>query len=87
MLIAINLIKLDIDINAAATYVIAAALNTFFAPFTSFPYNILLFSNIFIALDEALNSTGNVINWYTTAAVKNTIPKVVNAGILKSNPA
>ena len=63
MLIAISLINCEIDINAAATYVIAAAVNTFFAPLTSLPYNIFLLSNIFKALLDALNSTGNVINW------------------------
>ena len=45
---------------APATYVIAAAFKTFFAPSTSSSYKRFPVSNIFIALLLALNSTGNV---------------------------
>ena len=61
-----------------ATYVIAAADKTFFAPSISSLYNILLSSRHAMALREALNSTGSVMIVNTTDNPKNIIPSVIN---------
>lgn len=69
-----SLMSCAIDVNAAATYVIAAALKTRFAPITSSSYNIPLVLRSCNALLDALNSTGKVIIWNKTTAVKSKIP-------------
>ena len=56
----INLNKEPIALKAEATYVIAAAVKTFLAPFNSSLSNTPVSFKIFKALFEALISTGKV---------------------------
>ena len=49
--------------SSAATYVSAAAASTLRAPLSSPPVNIAFALRIFSALEDASNSTGNVISW------------------------
>src|SRR5699024_4799197 len=60
--------------RAAATYVKAAAFNTFFVPRSSSLRMIPDDTSCVIARLEALNSTGNVTSWNKTAAAMKIIP-------------
>ena len=59
---------------AAATYVMAAAESTFLACLFSSPYRNPSDSRSCNALAEALNSTGNVTSWKSTARLNIRIP-------------
>jgi hypothetical protein len=69
------------ETNKEATYVSAAAFNTFLEQFNSFGVNIPNVSSETMARLEALNSTGRVMSWNMVTRENNPIPKNVNSMI------
>src|SRR5699024_2946970 len=85
--IKINRINSATATKAAATYVIAAAFNTFLVSRSSLFLIIPVDTNLLIARFDASNSTGGVTNWKRTAADIKMIPNKNKFAIFNRIPA
>ena len=81
-----SLMSCNTDINAAAIYVQAAAVRTFFAPASSSGERVCVCSKSFNARELALISTGNVTRWKTSAPVKSMIPRFTSNELAINSP-
>ena len=82
----ISLISCNTDIKAAAMYVHAAAVRTFFAPANSSGERVCVCSKSFSARELALISTGSVTRWKTSAPVKSMIPRFTSSELAINSP-